>query len=62
MLFFILDFELQVSIVECLYRLTTDSERVTLAKNWFSSHSTAIENFIAIREAEFEVVSVFSID
>lgn len=47
-----------MSVVECLYRLTTDSERVSLAHEWFSGQSTLVEKFTAIRETEFEVVSV----
>ncbi len=52
------DFELQVSIVECLYRMTTDSARAVLAQKWFNN-SPVGERFTSIREAEFEVVSLY---
>ena len=55
---FVVDFELQVSIVECLYRLTSAAERASLATKWFNdAPSSVIQQFTSIREAEFEVVS-----
>ena len=50
------DYELQVAIVECLYRTTTAAERRPLAQQWFSHHDVA-KSFLAIREADFEQVN-----
>lgn len=49
------DYELQVAIVECLFRTTTAVERIPLAHQWFSNHNVA-RNFLTIREADFEQV------
>lgn len=51
------DYELQVAIVECLYRTTTAAERRPLAQQWFSNHDVA-KSFLAIREADFEQVKI----
>jgi hypothetical protein len=53
---FCADFELQVSILECLFRLTAVTERVNLADHWFSHLQSLSEAFNSIREAFFEVV------
>lgn len=52
------DYELQVAMVECLYRTTTAAERRPLAQQWFSNHDVA-KSFLAIREADFEQVTIF---
>ena len=54
------DYELQVAIVECLYRTTTAAERRPLAQQWFSNHDVA-KSFLAIREADFEQVETLVI-
>ena len=50
------DYELQVAIVECLFRTTTAAERIPLAQQWFSNRDVA-KNFLAINEADFEQVT-----
>lgn len=50
------DFELQVTTLECLFRLTAVAERVTLAKQWFNGLPSLAEAFKSIRETFFEVV------
>lgn len=52
--FYFLDFELQVTTLECLFRLTTVIEREYLSKQWFGD--TVSESFGGIRESFFEVV------
>ena len=51
------DYELQVAIVECLYRTTSAAERRPLAQQWFSSRDVA-KNFLTIKEADFEKVKL----
>ena len=51
------DFELQVAIVEGIFRITTGEERGRLAGSWFHS-SRAAEMFTNIHESEFETVSL----
>lgn len=51
------DYELQVAMVECLYRTTSAAERRPLAQQWFSNQDVA-KNFLAIREADFEQVKL----
>jgi len=53
------DFELQVTIVECLFRLTSDSERNALALQWFQNNPPLLSSFKIIREGFFEVVSKY---
>ena len=56
--FFFLDFELQITTLECLFRLTTVAERATLANRWFKVHyPSLLKAFSSIRESFFEVVS-----
>ena len=50
------DFELQVTILECLFRLTTASERKNLACKWFRNKTAILTTFNGIREGLFEVV------
>ena len=52
----LIDFELQVTSLECLFRLSTVAEREALAKKWFSSIPSLIKAFKSIRESFFEVV------
>ena len=54
------DYELQVALVECLFRTTTAAERVPLAQQWFSSQDV-IKCFQAIREADFEQVNIYEL-
>ena len=51
-----LDFELQVTTLECLFRLTAMTERITLANAWFKGLPSISEAFKSIRESFFEVV------
>ena len=51
------DYELQVAIVECLYRTTSAAERRPLAQQWFTNHNVA-KSFLTIREADFEKVKL----
>lgn len=50
------DYELQVSIIEALFRFTNKRDRKQLAQAWFKSRSQS-EAFSAIKDSEFETVS-----
>lgn len=52
----LIDFELQVAVVEIVFRITSAEERRIMADSWFCNTRTA-EMFTAIRESEFETVS-----
>ena len=54
--FLLIDFELQVTTLECLFRLTTIAERATLAEQWFKGVPSILHAFKSIRESFFEVV------
>lgn len=55
-----LDIELQVTMVECLFRLTSIKERTSLGQKWFRSNHALLKAFSGLRDSEFEVVSEFN--
>ena len=55
-LIFPLDIELQVTMVECLFRLTSIKERSSLAQKWYRRSPALLKAFTALRDSEFEVV------
>lgn len=56
-IFLRLDIELQVTMVECLFRLTSVRERSLLAQKWFRESPSVLIAFSGLRDSEFEVVS-----
>ena len=56
-LFSLLDIELQVTMVECLFRLTSMKERSSLAQRWYRGRPVLLKTFTGLRDSEFEVVS-----
>lgn len=52
----LLDIELQVTMVECLFRLTSIKERATLAQRWYRTRPALLKAFTGLRDSEFEVV------
>ena len=55
------DIELQVTMVECLFRLTSARERSLLAQKWFKENTFVLNAFCGLRDTEFEVVSQYSV-
>ena len=55
--FSLLDIELQVTMVECLFRLTSMKERSSLAQRWYRERPALLKAFTGLRDSEFEVVS-----
>ena len=53
---FLPDIELQVTMVECLFRLTSVRERSLLAQKWFKQNTSVLNAFCGLRDSEFEVV------
>ena len=51
------DIELQVTMVECLFRLTSVKERSSLAQQWYRRTPAVLKAFSGLRDSEFEVVS-----
>lgn len=53
--FFLSDYDLQVTLMEALCRMATSTQRKELANRWFSMDYVA-NAFVKIQDSEFETV------